>query len=337
MGWFWGSTDNQGASTSSKDAYNDLDPSLRDFLEKESPYRHQPAPKPAQQQQQQQESQSYRSQLGITKPDESATTPPASSTPASSDSKAAVPQESLFKDGRYAHLWKTYTPMSEIEASSRTDQDRLTDVVEAYNERKAQIGRAAVENCVFEQIAEHECFKKGGVQARLTMCSEQNKAFNRCYTMQSRFLKALGYLSMERSEAEEERIQMHADSLYQEMIAREKAAAKAIDEGLPVPKFEPLINNAAATDVSASENKGKGLDMYTAERRKEIEASLAGKSPDERELDIQLLVAEQNASREYAEKIQEYFQDEKKLRADRKERGRETFGDSIKRIWGWDR
>lgn len=357
MGWFWGSSDD--ASAKKDEAYNKLDPSLREFLDKESPYRYQSAPKPRQDSHQK---DSYRSQVGITRPEVPASSPPAaSSTPAAEEARA-VPKESLYQDGRYAHLWKNYTPLSDIEASQRSDQDRLTDVIDAFNERKAQIGRAAVENCVFEQIAEHDCFRKGGLHAKLTMCRDENKAFNRCYTMQSRFLKALGYLGMDRTAEEEEQIQMHADSLYQEMIARERAIAKAKEEGLPEPTYKPLLNNASAADAmavrlppsnapvtsalaeTATKNsattqlpKTEGLDIYAADKKKEIEKRLASKTPAERELEIQLLVAESNASVEYAEKIRDYYDDERKLRADRKERGRETFGDSIKRMWGWDR
>lgn len=362
MGWFWGSSSDNESSRSMGDAYSKLDPSLREFLDKESPVKYHPGTKTSQNAQQQ---ESYRSQIGITNGE-------STSAASTSDTTTQVPKESLYQDGRYAHLWKNYQPIADVEASQRSDQDRLTDVIEAYNDRKAQIGRAAVENCVFEQMAEHDCFKKGGLQAKLTMCHAENKAFNRCYQMQSRFLKALGYLGMERTADEEERIQMHADKLYQEMLAREKAIAKAKEEGLPEPDFKPLLNNASVADamgvkplpptqstasasasvseaLAAAQSKSQpqplpavlpkkeGLDIYAADKRKEIEKRLAGKSKMERELEIQLLVAESNASVEYAEKIRDYYDEERVARAQRKERGRQTFGDTMKSLWGWDK
>ncbi|KAK4985748.1 hypothetical protein LTR50_005770 [Elasticomyces elasticus] len=337
MGWFWGSSNPQP----SDDAYSKLDPALREFLDKESPLKYTP-PKPSNNAlppSQDNAPNTYRSQLGLGETETSNH---------DRTEKPAVPSESLFQDGRYAHLWKTYTPQAEIDAAGRTDQDRLTDVVDAYNERKAQISRAAIENCVFEQMAEKDCFVRGGWHARTTMCRAENKVFNRCYLMQSRFLKALGYLGMQRTEAEEERIQMHADKLYQEMMERERLSEEAKKAGLPEPTFEPLLNPQSASEAASAfsgteavptatqATQARGLDIFGPEKRKEIEARLAGKSVQERELEVQLIVAESRASVEYGEKIREHFDAEKKQRGERMERGKGTVGDTIKRIWGWD-
>lgn len=355
MGWLWSSSSD--ATKPKEDAYQKLDPSLREFLDRESPARNQHTPKTATDTQPR---PSYREQLGLTKSEDR--NPDAAAD--AENQKPIVPPESLYQDGRYAHLWKNYVPLAEAEGSLRSDTDQLQQVIEQYNERKAQIGRTAVENCVFEQLAESDCFMNGGWSARMTMCREENRAFNRCYTMQSKFLKALGYMSMQRTAEEEEKIQMHADRLYQEMLAREKSLQQAKEAGLPEPTFKPLLNNATAaaamgvdavpktnTSVSsavaaataatpaipAQTQNRSPLDIYSEEKRKAIEARLAGKTPAERELEIQLLVADSNNSAEYAGKIEEYFKEEQKSRADRRERGRETFGDTIKRMWGWDR
>ncbi|GAB7355837.1 hypothetical protein MBLNU459_g6500t3 [Dothideomycetes sp. NU459] len=345
MGWFWGSND----KASQADAYSKLDPALRDFLDKESPYKYRPAPptsaSPAARPSNT-EPDTYRSRLGIVKNEPSKSIDAAQSAAATT---TAPPPESLYQDGRYAHLWKNYKPLAEQEAAQQNDQDRLNDVIDAYNERKAQIGRAAVENCVFEQLAERDCFQRGGWHAKMTMCRDENKAFNRCYTMQARFLKALGYLSIDRTAEEDEKIQMHADKLYQEMLAREKAAQEAKEKGVPEPAYRPLLDASSAAQamglkpttvsgpVGEQLQKQGGLDIYSVEKRQEIEKRLAGKTPAERDLEIQLMVAESKASVEYADRISQYYEDEKKTRADRRERGRETFGDSIKRLWGWDR
>lgn len=58
-------------------------------------------------------------------------------------------------------------------------------MLDGYKERKAQIGRAAVENCVEEQMAIGECYEKGSYARRMAMCRPENRAFERCYTMQS--------------------------------------------------------------------------------------------------------------------------------------------------------
>jgi len=105
------------------------------------------------------------------------TTNPTSSSP--------VPSQSLYPDGRYAHLWTTYRPLAEVENETKTDQEKLLDVLDGYKQRKADIGRAALENCALEQQAITDCFKSGGVKARMTMCRQENREFERCYTLQS--------------------------------------------------------------------------------------------------------------------------------------------------------
>lgn len=168
MGWFSSSSSSNPPSTNS-DPLRDLDPKLRDFLEKESPVKYKtsspplPAPQP-------------------TTTSSSAQTSPRS-TPSTTTS--SVPPQSLFPDGRYADLWSTYKPLSDIENSTKTDQERLLDVLDGYKQRKADIGRAALENCALEQSAISDCYASGSMRARMTLCRAENRAFERCYLMQS--------------------------------------------------------------------------------------------------------------------------------------------------------
>lgn len=184
MGWFWGSSSNGNSNgiSSTDDPLRNLDPSLREFLEKESPVKytttdsptpHTPAPtrpKP----------QTYTEQ--ILPPSETAQST-ASSSPDASTPK--VPAESLFPDGRYAHLWKSYKPQYEVENANKSDQEKLLDVLEGYKFRKGEIGRAALENCANEQWAVNDCFQNGGWKSRMTMCRAENKGLERCYIMQA--------------------------------------------------------------------------------------------------------------------------------------------------------
>ncbi|KAJ8114342.1 hypothetical protein ONZ43_g4929 [Nemania bipapillata] len=139
MGW-WDSI--WASSTSAEDPLRKLDPKLREFLEKESPvkYSHSKAP-------QQQPTESPSSLI------------PKDEVKGGSESgdKPLVPAESQFQDGRYAHLWKSYRPLVEIEAETKSDHEKLMDVLEGYKERKAQIGRAALENCAIEQSDWRTC------------------------------------------------------------------------------------------------------------------------------------------------------------------------------------
>jgi len=172
MGWFWGASDSKDGNKS-QDPLRDLDPSLRDFLAKESPVKYSSSNPPA---------------APETTP---AHTPSPTIKQAAPENATAIPseprapQESLFKDGRYAHLWKTYQSQAETEAEGKSDQEKINDVLEGYKYRKAEIGRAALENCALEQWQVNECFRNGGWASRLTMCRTENKELERCYLMQS--------------------------------------------------------------------------------------------------------------------------------------------------------
>jgi hypothetical protein len=163
MGWWssiWG-------TDVTEDPLRKLDPKLREYLEKESPIK-------------------YSASLPQAQP-QPASQPTAQST-ATTDGDAtqsAVPRESQYQDGRYAHLWKTYRPLAEVEAETKSDQEKIMDVLEGYKARKNQIGRAALENCALEQVDWRSCMTSPSMSERFTMCREQVKKFERCYTMQT--------------------------------------------------------------------------------------------------------------------------------------------------------
>jgi hypothetical protein len=177
MGWFWGSSDSNDDGKS-KDPLRDLDPSLRDFLKKESPVKYDSSNPPSNSKPAPSEpSGEARKQL-----ENAAEGKPAYS---ENGSAPAVPEQSLYKDGRYAHLWKTYQSQSEIENSNKSDQEKIVDVLEGYKHRKTEIGKAALENCALEQWEVNDCFRNGSWSSRLTLCRAENRKLERCYMMQS--------------------------------------------------------------------------------------------------------------------------------------------------------
>lgn len=328
MGWFWGKSD-PPKSTTDNDPLRDLDPSLRDFLSKESPIKYTPAPPPP------------------TPPSET-TTSPLPPTQKHGPTTPAVPPESLYPDGRYAHLWANYKSLSAIEAESKSDQEKLLDILDGYKERKAQIGRAAVENCVEEQMAVNECYTKGGWSDRFTMCRGQNKAFSRCYIMQSRFLKALGYLSTySRPESVDEAIQMHADTLYHRMLTQEAAVEEAKAAGLPEPQFAPMLSSvsrsttgtisAAPPPVSAASKDDLPLLMpetqklLTPASQAALRERLKTMTPTERELEERGVMMEARAASETGKQVTDIIGQRKK----RREEGKATAGDTISGWFGW--
>ncbi|KAL1646287.1 hypothetical protein SLS58_003243 [Diplodia intermedia] len=344
MGWFWGSSD----SSASADPAKQLDPGLQKFLEKESsqqPQQQLPtpaAPQPAQ-------------------PSPTPSTAPQTPAGGGGTGTGPVPAESLYQDGRYAHLWKTYEPLTSIESRTRSDQEKLSDIVAAYNDRRANIGRAALENCAFEQVALSDCFRTGSWAAR-------TQALDRCYTMQSRFLKALGYLSVQGEGAEREvAVQMHADRLYQRMLAQERLATEARERGEEPPAFGSILsreNVAAAMKGEVAPLKvqrvaeagakakvdearareleerelAKDLDEMrglSPKMRKEFEERLRELHGEERDVELRVIQGEYAESRLIAKQVEALFEEEKVKRLERQEHGKATIGDTIKKWWGW--
>ena len=180
MVWPFSSSKDEDPPSSNTDPLRDLDPSLRAFLEKESPIKYKrsenpPPPPPP----------DHAPRLSTSEPQlpSQSTSPSSESSPSPPDKH--VPPQSLYPDGRYASLWSTYQPLHDVESAHRSDQEKLLDIIEGYKERKAQIGRAALENCAMEQWAVNDCFTNGGWASRMTMCRAENRGLERCYMMQS--------------------------------------------------------------------------------------------------------------------------------------------------------
>jgi hypothetical protein len=329
MGWLWA---NNNGST------DKLDSSLQDFLKNEAPT----GPKPT------------LPSAPKGRPSEVSTPTPTTSSPAQSEpEKPAVPPQSQFQDGRYAHLWKNYTPQNVLEDRGKNEQDKLRDLVEAYNDRKAGIGRVAMENCAVEYMEQFECFSKPKTWTALgTLCNAESRKYNRCYDVQSKFLKALGYLTMEeRSPEDDERIQMHADKLYQQMLQQEAEIEKAEKEGRPRPKFESLLSNqnvshnvanstspaptSSAPIIPGSQDENDIWSKVKPESRVAYEKKLAELPPEQQEVERMAVLGELKARTGITKKVEETFLEERLSRIKRRESGQATLGDTIKYWWGW--
>ncbi|PWW73054.1 hypothetical protein C7212DRAFT_359678 [Tuber magnatum] len=213
MGWFWGSSSPKDDGSSNPLSH--LDPALRDFLLKESPLKPSPPPAPR-------------------RSSEPTPTPAAPETPSPTQGPRTV--NSPYGD-RYADIWAQYTPQGLTQAS-KSSQEQLADILQAYKYRKSLIARAALENCVGEQSALHECYRHGSFAQKARGCGVEKGQLQDCYTTQTKFLQAMGYMSDFARPAEvDERIQMHADKLYQEQVRQdelaeeEKRAERAAREG----------------------------------------------------------------------------------------------------------
>ncbi|KAG9230057.1 hypothetical protein BJ875DRAFT_168953 [Amylocarpus encephaloides] len=306
MGWFWGESD-KTPNKGTNDALYNLDPSLRDFLAKEAPAKYESSDPPD-------EPRSL--------PRARTLSPDASSL---EDDKPKVPSRSLYQDGRYADLWKSYRPQAEVEALGKSDQEKVNDVLDDFKSRRAEIGRISMENCALEQMAVSDCFMKGGWSAKTTMCKMENREFNRCYMMQAKFLKALGYLTnADRAPEVDEQIQMHADTLYHRMLDQEKAVEEAKAEGRPVPTFPPLFEKPKMM-IEISQLRPN----LQAEVKKQLDKA---EGPDKGLAEV-AVNAELSAAAETARKLEDINREQEVERRKRKEQGRETVADKVYYSW----
>lgn len=184
MGW-WDSL--WASSSSGDDPLRKLDPKLREFLERESPVKYSAA-------------QAEAETAAKEEAERVATAKRKEEQAAREENRPVVPRESQFQDGRYAHLWKTYRPLAEIEAETKSDHEKLMDVLEGYKERKNQIGKAALENCALEQVDWRQCMTSPTVMERMTMCREQIKKFEKCYMTQTVRIFSYSLFSLQHQE-----------------------------------------------------------------------------------------------------------------------------------------
>ncbi|KAF2665101.1 hypothetical protein BT63DRAFT_459721 [Microthyrium microscopicum] len=313
------------------DPLKDLDPNLRQFLEKEAP------------------KASPKTLPPIAKP--RTDSHPVNNDPTISSTnhtEPQVPAQSLYQDGRYAHLWKTYkAPGSYVEAKS--DSEVLRDISLSYKARKREIAKIALENCSFEALAEDDCWKNGSYGKRLMMCRDESRALDRCTMLQTKFLGALGYLSYDgRPQEVEDQIQMHADRLYQQMIQHEVATREAKEKGLPAPQFKPIMSreNLAkvlgvsspealrVADVAQKMAETTDLSHVPEDAREKYQQTVKNMTPDERMVEEASRVGN---IRDQSKAVQEYeriLNKSKQEREQRKQEGAETITDRLSKWWG---
>ncbi|TGZ79659.1 hypothetical protein EX30DRAFT_342281 [Ascodesmis nigricans] len=185
--------ENHTARFKEKDSFYNFDPWMKDFLEKEAPIkpsRHDPA------------------------------------LPHNKNQNINPARFSKYGD-KYADIWAQYKTPEEIDAEYRTPAVAVNDVLQSYKNRKIQIGKASMENCVFQQDLLYQCYADGTIKGgfkKMSGCTEERAAFDDCFKTMQRLLHTLGYGSDSRREPEvDERIQMHADRLYREQVKMEKA------------------------------------------------------------------------------------------------------------------
>ena len=170
MGWFSnspsdpsGEDDNGGGQ--STDTFGHLRPEVREFLEREAPI------KPSARQ--------------VPAPGSTFTRELETEGELAGQEKREFDPTVYSKYGKkYADIWAQYRPPATIEAEYRTPSTAINDVYQSYRDRKSAIGAAAMENCVFQQLALQDCYSSGGKLAKLTACTAENDALQDCFKSQ---------------------------------------------------------------------------------------------------------------------------------------------------------
>ncbi|KAB8337334.1 hypothetical protein FH972_021633 [Carpinus fangiana] len=340
MGWLWGRDD----------PLKDIDPSLREYLKQQAPKDYSAAHASTGSSR-----GSFAGQLGLSvhEPDFGPIKASGDQEQKQINEERPLPKESLFQDGRYKHLWKTYKPQAQAEEAGKSDQEKLMDILGGYRQRQDQVKTVALENCAEEQMAIQECFSSGSWAARMTMCRAENKALQRCVTVQSQFLRALGYLSpYQRSDVESERIQMHADTLYHRMLDQERQINEAKEKGLPIPEFGSLIKEVGHNEVQPPASSSADpyevrpklgritFDDLPEEIKKQLHKDrLEGKSGAEAELALKEMNQEIATNEALVRQLESRYTAEKNERLQRLEKGEERLTDKVSRWFdfrGWN-
>lgn len=151
---------------------------------------------------------------------------------------------------------------------------------------------------------------------------------NWTFKTKQRLLKALGYLNaIDRSPETDERIQLHADKLYHQMMEQEKAIAEAQKEGKPAPKFEPVIPKQV-TDTATE------AALMSESAKKRVAEKLEGMSEQERAAEQAAVDAEMKAKAEMVGKIQGLWKEQEAERKARIEKGEASMWDRMASAFG---
>ena len=131
----------------------------------------------------------------------------------------------------------------------------------------------------------------------------------------------------------DEKIQMHADKLYHQMLAQEKAVEDAKAANLPPPSFDPLIGSTSSSD-SPSAMRAK-LESLRPEVKAQLRQRFEGLTSEERVIEERAVLTELAVGERLSRTVEQIRKEEQTHRKERKEVGQSTFGDRVARLFGW--
>lgn len=148
----------------------------------------------------------------------------------------------------------------------------------------------------------------------------------------------------------DERIQMHADTLYHRMLDQERAIEEAKAAGKPIPEFPPIVaslppaprspsTQASASSDTAVSSPPEQAYPTPAEFTPKMQAQLAERlkelSPAEREVEEKAVAMEIAAGQILGRQIDQLYEEQGKAKKERQARGEETVADKVNGWFGW--
>lgn len=131
--------------------------------------------------------------------------------------------------------------------------------------------------------------------------------------------------SFDTPDSTNEDIQMHADALFQRMLAQERAIEEAKKAGQPIPKFDSLLPKLAPDANQAEPSE---------EVRKAWQAALEKLPEEDRAAEERALRADFDAQAKVAQDVQKLWDEQAELRKSRKAEGKATWLDTAREAFG---
>lgn len=154
-------------------------------------------------------------------------------------------------------------------------------------------------------------------------------------TLEKKFLQALGYASsFEYDPAKEERIQMHADKLYHQMLDYEKRVEEAKAAGTEIPPVTSLFKPEKGPQPPSQGQGTEGSKVAIPGDEPIPEGFKPSKplwqlTPHQRELEIRAHNAQMEQHKLYFEQAGQIVKAQEDTRTKRQEKAVKLFGETI--------
>lgn len=139
---------------------------------------------------------------------------------------------------------------------------------------------------------------------------------------------------MDRDSDMNEKIQMHADTLYQRMLKQEEQIEEARAAGREIPKFPPLLSQRPNFAPEAKQQTIRVEDL-SPQVQAGFKKRLEGKTGEEREVEERAIRAELQSGEDLARNLGNMFDQQKAEREARKKDGKERIGDRFSSAFGF--